>query len=131
MSTTLPITTIVTRTPDDIALELSSYRDSIRSSLQSHAAVLRAAHAQPSAQQLASKVLLLTMGVAQQYLQTFMRTSITPSAVSQFVVRRPMVVGVIAATAACLVVLTGPRRLFSWAAKAATIWRIASAIRSN
>jgi hypothetical protein len=131
MSTTLSASPTVTRTPDDIAFELSGYRDSIRSSLQSHASALRTAHAQPSAQQLASKVLLRTMGSAQHYLQTFMRTSITPSKVGQFVVERPMVVGVIAATAACLVVLTGPRRLFSWAAKAATIWRIASAIRTR
>jgi hypothetical protein len=99
--------------------------------MQSHAEALHAAHAQPSHRQLAGKVLLSTIGSAQQYLQTFMRISITPSAVVQFIARRPLMVGVMAAATAGVVVMAGPRRLFGWAAKAAAVWRIASAIHHN
>lgn len=119
------------RTPDDIAFELSGYRDNIRSGIQSHAEALHAAHAHPSSQQLAGTVLLRAIGSVQQYLQTFMRTSVTTSAVVQFIARRPMMVGVMAAATAGVVVIAGPRRLFGWAAKAVAVWRIASAIRHN
>jgi hypothetical protein len=131
MNTTLPASPTASRTPDDIAFELSSYRDSIRSGMQSHTEALHVAHAQPSHRQLAGTVLLHTIGSAQQYLQTLMRTSVTPSAVVQFIARRPMMVGVMAAATAGLVVMAGPRRLFGWAAKAAAVWRIASAIHHN
>jgi hypothetical protein len=131
MTATLPAAPTVRRTPDDIAFELSSYRDIIRSGMQSHFEALHAAHAQPSHRQLADKVLLSAIGSAQQYLQTFVRTSVTPSAVVQFIARRPMMVGVMAAAAAGAVVMAGPRRLLGWAAKAAAVWRIASAIHHN
>jgi hypothetical protein len=130
MSATLPALTVA-RTPDDIAFELSSYRDSIRAGIQSHAEELSAAHEHPSPRQLAGTALLRTIGSAQQYLQTFIRSSVTPSAVVRFIAKRPMVVGVIAAATAGVVAVVGPRRLFGWAAKAAAVWRIASAIRHN
>lgn len=131
MSTTLSASPIAPRTPDDIAFELSSYRDSIRANMQSHAAALHESREQPSHRQMAGTVLLRTIGSAQQYLQTFMRTSVTPSAVVQFIARRPMLVGVMAAVTAGAAIALGPRRLLGWAAKAAAVWRIASAIRTN
>jgi hypothetical protein len=99
--------------------------------MQSHAAAVYAAHAHPSSRQLASTALLRAIGSAQQYLQTFIRSTVTPSAVVQFIAGRPIMVGVMAAAAAGVVVMAGPRRLFGWAAKAAAAWRIASAIRHN
>jgi hypothetical protein len=131
MSTTLPASSTVSRTPDDIAFELSSYRDSIRASIQSRAEDLRTAQSHQSSRQLAGTALLRTIGSAQQYLQTAIRTSVTPSAVVQFIARRPMLVGVMAAATAGVIAMVGPRRLFGWAAKAAAAWRIASAIRHN
>lgn len=131
MSTTLSASSTGLRTPDDIAFELSSYRDSIRATIESHAEDLHAAQLHPSTRQLAGAALLRTIGSAQQYLQTFIRTSVTPSAVVQFISRRPMTVGAMAAATAGVIAIVGPRRLFGWAAKAAAVWRIASAIRHN
>jgi hypothetical protein len=140
VSTTLPA---ATRTPDDIAFELSSYRTSIRSLMQAHAATLHARDVEMGAQsqsqslnhRLASTALLRTIGPAQQYLQTFIRSRVTPSAVVKLISRRPMMAGLIAVAGAGAIALAGPPRLFGWAARAVAVWRafdiFSSAIRKD
>ncbi len=109
------------RTPDDIAFELTSYRDSIRAAIQAHSVET---DARSSRQSMYSQQLLRAVGAAQQYIQRFVRSKITPQSVIQFATKRPILIGV----AVGVIALTGPRRWFGWIAKAATIWKIASAI---
>ncbi len=122
MSTLPTMASTKPRTPDDIAFELTTYRDSIRTGLQAHSVK---ANERSSPQSVDSRHLLHAVSVAQQYIQSFVQSNITPASVVQFVIKRPILIGV----AVAVVALTGPRRLFGWAAKAATIWKIASAIR--
>jgi hypothetical protein len=119
MSETIP-TRI--RTPDDIAFELTTYRDSIRASLKAHSVDT---NERSSPQSMYTQQVLRAIGAAQQYIQAFVQSTITPASVVQFVTKRPILVGV----AVGVIALAGPRRLFGWAAKAVTIWKIASAIR--
>ncbi len=124
MSASPPVNVKLARTPDDIAFELTNYRDSIRASLQHHEAH---AHQQASAQSFSSQQLLRTLGSAQQYIQSFLRSNVSPSSVIQFVTKRPIAVGVAVGALA----LVGPRKLLGWAAKVAAVWRIASAVRGS
>lgn len=117
------------RTPDDIAFELTTYRDGIRANLQSHAAQAADAHARRRQHSAINPALLRIFDSAQQYLQHFVRTSVTPAALIQFGVRRPMAIGVMVGAAVGAAILIGPARLLGWGAKAATVWRIATAIR--
>lgn len=117
------------RTPDDIAFELTSYRDNIRSNLQLHAAEAEEAYARRRQQSVINPALLRFFDSAQQYLQHFVRTSITPAALVQFGMRRPMTIGVMAGAAVGAAMLIGPSKLIRWGAKAAAVWRIATAIR--
>ena len=110
------------RTPDDIAFELTNYRDGIRASLKAHSVET---NERSSTQSIYSQQVLRAIGAAQQYIQAFARSNITPASVIQFVTKRPILVGVTVG----MIALAGPRRLFGWAAKAVTIWKIASAIR--
>lgn len=119
------------RTPDDIAFELTTYRDSIRAGLQSHVDMAEDARASDEKNGLMNPTVLRILDSAQHYLQNFVRTKVTPSALIHFGSRRPMAVGVTAAVAVGAVVLLGPARLLGWAAKAAAVWRIATAIRGR
>ena len=110
------------RTPDDIAFELTNYRDGIRASLKAHSIDT---NERSSTQSMYSQQVLRAIGAAQQYIQAFVQSNITPASVIQFVTKRPILVGVTVG----IIALAGPRRLFGWAAKAVTIWKIASAIR--
>lgn len=120
-----------TRTPDDIAFELTSYRDSIRSSLQSHVEMATDASAHDKKYGFMNPTVLRVLDSAQHYLQSFLRTKVTPSALIHFGARRPMAVGVMVGAAVGAIILVGPARLLGWAAKAAAVWRIATAIRSR
>jgi hypothetical protein len=126
-STSTPTSTL--RTPDDIAFELTTYRDGIRSNLQLHAAKRADAKAHQRQSGAINPALLRILDSAQQYLQHFLRTSITPAALIQFGMRRPMAIGVMAGAAVGAAMLIGPSRLIGWGAKAAAVWRIATAIR--
>lgn len=110
------------RTPDDIAFELTNYRDGIRASSKAHSVDT---NERSSTQSMYSQQVLRAIGAAQQYIQAFVQSNITPASVIQFVTKRPILVGVTVG----MIALAGPRRLFGWAAKAVTIWKIASAIR--
>jgi hypothetical protein len=120
-----------TRTPDDIAFELTTCRDNIRSSLQSHVDMAAGARARDEKHGFINPTVLRLMDSAQHYLQDFVRTKVTPSALIHFGARRPMAVGVMAGAAVGAVILLGPTRLLGWAAKAAAVWRIATAIRNR
>lgn len=122
MSTPSPIVANIVRTPDDIAFELSSYRDSIRVGMQVHDAGV---HARRSDKNMLAPALVRSLGLLQQYVQSLVRSNVTPSKAVKFITERPILVGV----AVGVVVLAGPRRLLGWAAKIAAAWRIASAIR--
>jgi hypothetical protein len=122
---------VTLRTPDDIAFELTSYRDSIRASLQSHVEIAADASARDEKHGFMNPTVLRLMDSGQHYLQNFIRTKVTPSAVIRFGARRPMAVGVMAGAVLGAVILIGPARLLGWAAKAAAVWRIATAIRSR
>ena len=119
------------RTPDDIAFELTTYRDSIRSSLQSHVDVAAQARAHDQKNGFMNPTVLRILDSAQHYLQDFVRTKITPSSLIHFGARRPLAVGVVAGVAVGAVILLGPARVLGWAAKAAAVWRIATAIRGR
>jgi hypothetical protein len=109
--------------------------------MQAHAATLHARDVEMGAQsqslnhRLASTALLRTIGSAQQYLQTFIRSRVTPSAVVKLISRRPMMAGLIAVAGAGAIALAGPTRLFGWAARAVAVWRafdiFSSAIRKD
>jgi hypothetical protein len=126
-STSTPTSTL--RTPDDIAFELTTYRDGIRSNWQSHAAKRADVKAHQGQSGAVNPALLRILDSTQQYLQYFLRTSVTPAAFIQFGMRRPMAVGVIAGAAVGAAMLIGPSRLIGWGAKATAVWRIATAIR--
>lgn len=119
------------RTPDDIAFELTTYRDSVRANLQSHFDMVASANARDKKSGFTNPTVLRILDSGQHYFQNFIRTKITPSTFVRFSVRRPLAVGIMAGAAVGAVMLIGPARLLGWAAKAAAAWRLASAIRSR
>ena len=111
----------VQRTTEEIVLALNSSRERIGTQL-------RARSVESSTGSLASSSpLWRTLNLVQQYLQVCAQTYITPSSVIHFATRRPILVGV----AVTAIVLTGPARLIGWASKAATMWRLLSAVKSR
>ena len=109
------------RTPEEIVLALNSSRERIGMQLQ--------ARSVESSTDLftSSAPIWRTLNLVQQYLQVYAHTYITPASVIRFATRRPILVGVVVTA----IVLTGPARLIGWAAKAATMWRLLSAVKSR
>lgn len=119
------------RTPDEIAFELTTYRDGIRANVQSHVNLAAEQRAHGEKNGFMNPTVLRILDSAQHYLQNFLRAKVTPAALIHFGARRPMAVGVMAGVAVGAVILLGPARLLGWAAKAAAVWRIATAIRGR
>jgi hypothetical protein len=114
------------KTPEQIVAALNAYRNHIKLELDTY-------KVEQSQDALNTNTPLLgILDLVQQYVQSYvrnhhLRSTLSPSTVLRFAAKRPILVGV----AVLAVVLTGPSRLVGWAAKAATILRLASVIRSG
>ena len=119
------------RTPDDIAFELTTYRDNIRLSLQSHINSAANGQARDEKHELIYPFILRILDKTQHYVNNFMRAKVTPSALINFGMKRPLATSVIAGAVVGAVVVLGPTRLLSWGTKAFAIWRIATTVRNR
>jgi hypothetical protein len=126
------------RTPDEIALDLTLARNRVRTLISANIDTYLVddadRYANTGVPASFSQQLIRTLGSAQRYFASTMAQggfpfTSTPTAAIEFARKRPVLTAAVAAAAVGIVVAAGPKRLFGWAAKMAAIWRVASTLR--
>ncbi len=128
MSTTIQANT-TRRTPDEIALDLTMYRNRIRADLET---VTHESDNKTSATISFKDQLIRTIASAQRYFTAYVGeggahfTSVTAL---DFAKKNPLITGLVATAVVGIVAATGPKRIISWVTKVVAIWRVSSALR--
>lgn len=120
------------RTPDEIALDLTMYRNRIRTNIDTYVVDDAASHANTGAPISFSQQLIRTISSAQRYFAFTMSHGgfhFTPTTAIEFAKQRPILTAAACAATIGIVVAAGPKRLFGWVAKVAAVWRVASSLK--